>query len=471
MTTLQSAHSTSLRPSPARPSPPSLTSLALCLAYFAYCTPPPHRRGQLLRRADALRLAAWLGSPAPAPPARDAHLALHLIWLTAAGLLIGDTRGLRLAATAAYRLREPAERLCAALLAAAQPAAWAAAAGRLGLAEAVPDAYRLFAQQSLLRQAAQPTAAPLAAWQDAGPTCWQLLLRPGGDPAALFDLLALGDYAPPGCLTLSPLTLGAPPARALGFDQVRWLLETATGAPLDPPRRAQLRHWLGRAGAYRLRGPLLSTAQPEQLAALYAAAGLRPYLLEQIGPRHVLFDRAGLPVLRRRLAALGYPLQATPPTGDAAAPAPDADLLWLGLRVLDGLKRAVPAPGLLPHAALDRLAAALPADRLAELDALADRLLGDLQAVIQGRDAFFPARDAPPAALLAHLRAAIAGERTLDVDYCPPGGGEPRRHTIEPLRLEERDRLAYLTAYSRRAEATLTFRLDRLRTDIEYTDS
>ena len=63
---------------------------------------------------------------------------------------------------------------------------------------------------------------------------------------------------------------------------------------------------------------------------------------------------------------------------------------------------------------------------------------------------------------LTQLRAAIADEQPLTLDYTPPNCAEPRRHTVEPLRLEQRHQLTYLVAYSYRAEATLTLRLDRL---------
>lgn len=455
-----------LAPGPLGPSaqPPSLHSLALCLAYVAYCNPIPPRRGPLLRRDDARRLAAWLGAPPVANPLRHATLPLHLIWLAAAGLLRRHAAGLRLAPTAADRLDQPPAHLRADFLDAAASPTWDAAADHLGLSGVVPDAHRLFACQTLARRPYQDELPrpPLAVWQSPDGDQWRLRLRANGDPGLLFQLLALGHYQPDGRLTLSPLSLGAPPARRLSYDRVRWLLETATDAPLTAPQQAQLRDWQQRAAAYRLRGPLLITARPEQLAALYATRRLRPYLVDQIAPRCALFDRAGLPALRRRLAVLGYPLHVTPSAGAAAPAPPDTAALWLGLRLLADLPRLAALPGPIPQGDLDRLAAALPADDVAVLEAQADRLLADLQAVIQGRDAFLPARHAPPPELLAQLRAAIADEQPLTLDYTPPNCAEPRRHTVEPLRLEQRDQLTYLVAYSYRAEATLTLRLDRL---------
>lgn len=441
------------------------------MAFITYCNLKPHRAGHLAGRllpvADARRLVAWIGSPSGESLRHNPHLALHLIWPGAAGLLINDASGLRLDSTAPALLRGDPRRLYAAFLDESCWSRWDAAADGLRLAGAVPEPYRLMARQSLQRQAREnaPFPEPLAVWETIADGEWRFGLQTGGDPGLLFDLLALGHYDPPGRLRVSPLTLGAPPACHLGFDRVRRLLETATGRPLDDPRQSQLRAWLAHIGVYRLRGSLLHTARPEQLAALFADRGLRPYLVEPIGPRCALFDRAGLRLLRRRLAASGYPLSILPAAEDGTEQSlpPDTAAMWLGLRLLAGLQPTIPLPGgLRPEISLERLSATLPSETATVLEAQAARLLADLQDVIRGRDAFFPARHAPPDGLIARLRAAIDAEETVVFDYRPPGGDEPKRHTVEPLRLEQRDNLTYLIAYSYRAEATLTFRLDRI---------
>lgn len=448
--------------------PPTPATLTLCMAYFAYYNPKPPRRGGLLLSGDVRRLASWLGPGCPTSSLRRAPaLALHLIWLVAAGWLVHDRSGLRpspVAGNPSHRLRDSFhddtiwER-------------WDAAAGRLGLQEVVPPAGRLLARQSLERRTSAPPAPlPLAHWEECAGEEWRLALRPENDPDLLFELLALGDYEPPDRLRLDPLTLAAPPARPLGYERVRRLLETATGAPLGPERRARLREWLGRASACRLRGSLLITTRPELLAELYAVRRLRPYLVEQISPRCALFDRAGLSALRRRLAILGFPLDdSSGGADDDRSLAGDMATAWLGLRILAGLQRYVRLPVAPPHAGLARLAATISPDDAAILECQAERLLADLHATIQGRDAFFPARHVPPPELTAHLRAAIADEQTIAIDYRPPGEAEPRRHVVEPLRLEQREELRYLIAYSHRAETTLTFRLDRLQLVEECT--
>lgn len=466
-----------------RPVAPTTTTLTLCLAYFAYYNPKRPRRGGPLLRGDARRLASWLGSDTGRhAPQQDPALALHLIWLVAAGYLLDGEFGLRPTPAAIGRLHEGSPQPHACFLDDAVWERWDAAAVRLGLDQAVSPVYRHFARQSLERQAvASPTTRPpLALWEATAGEEWRLRLRPGSDPGLLFELLALGPYDPPGRLRLSALTLAAPPARDLGYDRVCWLLEAATAAPLEPEHRTRLREWLGRARAYRLRGPLLLTTHPEQLAGLYATRRLRPYLIEQISPRCALFDHAGLPALRRRLAVLGFPLDTaspgaagrqalapdvTPTLAQSATPHAGSDLAahWLGLRLLAGLQRYIRLPVPPTHESLDRLSATLSAGDVAVLEAQADRLLEELHAVVQGRDAFFPARHTPPAALTARLRAAIAAEETITIDYCPTGAAEAKRHVVEPLRLEQRDELIYLVAHSHRAQTTLTFRLDRVR--------
>lgn len=455
------------------PAPPTPATLTLCLAYFAYCNPLPHRRGRLLRIDDARRLAARLGSQSvvPASPHLDPPVAFHLLWLLTADFLRFDPCGsLRPSPEVAFRLAAPLSDPFAPFLDEAWRDEWAAAATRLGLVDGEATAFLRIARRARQRPVDEsPLLPPPARWDAADDREWRFRLLPGGHPGLLFDLLALGRFEPPDLLRVSPLTLAAPHARDLGYDRLCWLIETASAAALDDPRRATLRDWLGRGRVCRLRGPLLRVARPGLLGDLYATRRLRPYLLEQISPRCALFDRAGLPALRRRLAALGYPLHAEPPIEETTAALPDRvappdrAAQWLGLRVLAGLQRYLPLPGPSPAAALDTLAAALPFDDMAVLDAHADRLLADLHAVIQGRDAFFPARRPPPAELVARLRAAIADEQTVTVDYCPPDAAEAKRHTVEPLRLEAHDSLIYLIAYSYRAESTLTFRLDRVR--------
>ncbi|MCP4358117.1 MAG: WYL domain-containing protein, partial [Chloroflexi bacterium] len=56
----------------------------------------------------------------------------------------------------------------------------------------------------------------------------------------------------------------------------------------------------------------------------------------------------------------------------------------------------------------------------------------------------------------------IQKQTPLTLNYQALHAPTPKQHIVEPLRLEQRGDLFYLYAYSYRAEANLTFRLDRL---------
>jgi len=444
--------------------PVSLRSLTLCLAFTHYDTPTPPRRGRgYLCPRDARRLTRWLGLP-PLParaPVDNLPLAAHLTLLVATGLLAPAAAGLRPTAAAVDWLGQPRPEQLARLLA-TDETAWAAAAARLDLPHNVPIDYRAWLMQALERKpnpAATPPG-PAAVWLPAAPDEWRLHLLPSASPQTVFDLLGLGTFDPPDRLRCGPLTLGARPARDLGFQRLRRLLEAATGRPMTRERQAQLRAWLARGVAWRLLGPVLVTTRADYLADLYTIGRLRPWLLEQLGPRCVLFDRTGLPALRRRLAERGFPLD----VGDEAGPAAplDARAVWLGLRLLTGLQRYAPLPLPPPYETQALLEEALGDDETAALEAAARALLAAVDGAIQGRDRFLPAARPADPALVDRLRRAIADEQIVTLTYEALAGPEARSHTVEPLRLETCDRLVYLHGYSYRTESNLTFRLDRV---------
>lgn len=451
---------------PALPDPPvSLRSLALCLAFMHYCTPMPPKRGPgYLRPGDARRLAGWLGhSPtAVRTLSDDLPLAAHLALLIAAELLAPTAAGLRPTPAAAGWLRRPLAEQMDRLPAAGREPAWAAAAACLGLRRELPIDYRTYFMQSLERQADPTTIhpGPAAAWLSAAPDEWQLRLMPAASPAMMFDLLGLGNFDPPDRLRCGPLTLGARRNRDLGFQRLRHLLEAATDRPMAREQQTQLRAWLARGVAWRLLGPVLVTTRAGYLADLYATGSLRPWLLEQLGPRCALIDRAGLPTLRRWLAARGYPLDVRDETGSGAPL--DARAVWLGLRLLTGLQRYASLPLPPPYETQALLEEALGDDETAELEARARQLLAAVDEAIQGRDSFLPAARPADSLLVDRLRRAIANEQTVTLTYEAPGSLEARPHTVEPLRLETRGNLTYLHGYSYRTESNLTFRLDRV---------
>jgi predicted DNA-binding transcriptional regulator YafY len=63
---------------------------------------------------------------------------------------------------------------------------------------------------------------------------------------------------------------------------------------------------------------------------------------------------------------------------------------------------------------------------------------------------------------LVQLETAIADQAALLIEYQSLGDYQPQYRRIQPYRLEQKDKLHYLYAYCYRAEADLTFRVDRI---------
>jgi hypothetical protein len=446
--------------------PVSLRSLTLLLAFVAYCNPPRPQRDRFALCLTAARQAAhWLGLPqSPSRSARaNLPLSAHLALLAAAGLLETDPAGLRLSATVVDWLAGPAAQQLDHLLLAGRSAAWENAEIELGLVGAIPPAYPAVFLRTLAGHASPPAngTAPATFWRTDSSDAWQLHLTPTIRPALLFDLLGLGQFEPPSVVRVSPLSFGAARVRDRSHEQLCRLFAAATGQELSKARRSTLREWRRRADAYRLRGPVLIASHPDLLAALYTSRRLRRYLLEQISPRCAIIDPTGRRPIARWLALRGYPL-ALPENEAAETGPPDPASLWLGLRVLLGLQRYAPSPFHPAYDQLNRLEATLDESTQAALESQAQHLLDNIDQAIAGRDAFQPSTTPPDPDTVARLRHAIAEDAPLIIHYQPLGDHAPQEHLVEPLRLEWRDHLAYLHAYSYRAEANRVFRLDRV---------
>jgi proteasome accessory factor C len=91
-----------------------------------------------------------------------------------------------------------------------------------------------------------------------------------------------------------------------------------------------------------------------------------------------------------------------------------------------------------------------------------EKVIGDLRAAINGRDAFFPAAAPPSAELIRDVELAIAEGGVLAIAYQSLAAQAPGWRQVAPLRLEESGALYYLHAYCHLAEANRIFRLDRI---------
>lgn len=453
-------------------------SLTLLMAYIHNYTPKRLPSCRLLGPNDIQRIAQFL--PLSEDKIRsirqDKVLASHLALLQAARFLDITNPYLALQPTVTNWLHAPAKAQLEKLFTLLENNdTWSQTLSLMKLQDTIPLDYTHYLRQSLHRQCMRldniKEGHP-AKWQETNDQeTWQLTL-PLTLPLWLhFDLRQLGDWIDDTHLTCTPQTIKTAVQRGYGPEMIQWLFETATQAPLPDQQDHQLRRWCRQANAYQLRTVhLFSTARPEQMSDLLRQKPMRRAVIEQISPRHVLLHEHGIPYLKRQLANQNNPLECLSETlGNIDNHAPAATT-WLATSILIKLGQITPLPCPPPHSVLSQLTGQLTPHQQTELEAMATAYVQTIQDAIQGRDAFFPARQSPTPWLIQQISQAIGQQTTLTIHYLPLNAQEPKRHTLDPHRLEKRGELYYLHAYSHRAEANLTFRLDRI-SQIEQSDS
>lgn len=446
-------------------------SLTLLMAYIHNYTPKRLPSCRLLGPRDIQRVAQFL--PFSETKIRSVRqnkvLASHLALLQVARFLEFSGSYLALQPTVTSWLHAPAPAQLEKLITPLEDDnAWTQTLALMKLEETIPLDYTHYLRQSLQRQQLQlPTIikeAHPATWQETNdPETWQLTL-PQTLPLWLhFDLRQLGDWTNNTQLTCTPNTIKTAVQRSYGQPMIQWLFETATDAPLPGPQKQQLRHWSRQANAYQLRTVrLLTTARPEQMSDLLRPKQMRRAVMEQISPRHVLLYEHGIPELKRQLANQNNPLEDLLKTPDTVENQSTAAATWLATSILLKLGQIAPLPCPSPHSLLEQLTSQLEPCQQTELEAIATAYVQTIQDAIHGRDAFFPAIQSPTPWLIQQINQAIEQQTTITIQYLPLNALEPKRHTLEPHRLEKRGVLYYLHAYSHRAETNLTFRLDRM---------
>jgi hypothetical protein len=442
---------------------PQTAALVLSYLHRHAC---PYLPGRHLAAGHLRNLATWIGAPAPELQSVRAHrpLAAHLMLLQAAGLLAADS-GIWVCLPAVYTwLKMTHEEQVACLLKPLlEQDTWEARLSQYGLSKALPLDYTVYIRQSLTRQLAQTPAYGGQVIRQPATTDeeWRLLLPDTLSPWLLLHLLQLGEWTPGEALSITPLSLAAAAKRGYWPSMVESFLAAATGDYLDDADSLQLMEWVQRQEVYRLRRVwLLSTRQPEQLAAVAATRRLHDRFHEQISPRHAVVAPEIAESLQRWLARQGYPLDRPEPPG--AKGNPHAEYVWLGLKLLISLGELIPLPCPAPHSSLEAAAAQLTPAQQAELAFYVDEIIEGTRSALRGRDAFFPAREGTKSEYITAVRQALVEERPLLIRYQALGDTEARRRRIEPLLLEERGSLYYLHAYCYLAEANRVFRLDRL---------
>lgn len=469
-------------------------TVALMAAYLQYYT-PKRLHGRHLSLTDLRCLSSWLDCPRPQVRSLRKHplVAAHLTLMYALGFLNleDDMYSLQPALTE-WLFLDQRQQICQ-LLGGLNEERFTNIASTLNLDACLRIDYRIFLQQALRQQlATEPLPSRPAMWQilsggsqqaEAAKQSWHLLLPPCLAPWLLFDLLQLGELVSQNdtedpqawaersrnrftennsekVLVCTPLTVARAGKRGYGKQVIKCLLEEATQAPLPSNVARQLTTWLKRGRSYQVGTvQLLTTAQDHQLSEILRHRQLKQHIDRQVSPREAIVSSELVPILKRWLAKQQYELET-----EAFAPTDlgPAAYSWLGLRVLVSLRELMPLPLPAPVTALTQLEGSLAADQRSEMEALARHILSNLHAIIRGQDSFFPAVCSPLPETVARLQKAINEQKPLLIEYQSLGDYRPQFRRIQPYRLEEREPLYYLYAYCYRAEADLTFRVDRI---------
>ena len=341
---------------------------------------------------------------------------------------------------------------------------WQDSCESLNLAESLPIEYPQFLRQTILRQENKPKRdVNKAVWQvTCLEDCWQLCLPEDLEPRYLFDLLQWGQWEGDNLWQADAWTIGKASQHGYGEWEIVRLLEIVTGKPLSGKRMRQLQAWLNQATAFTVRTiQLLEARQPEQLAQIRKKRKFRPFIWQQLSPRHLSISGDLTPYLKRWLTRQKIPLNQIDAVS-SPLPFSDYGYHWLGLRLLIGLGQLIPLPCKPPHIALELVATNLTSSQLTDLDEVAKKILAELEKAIRGTDAFLPGLRLLDEEIMDRLVMAIKQEKGIDIWYQGLVDPAPIKRHVQPLWLEEQGALVYLHAFCYLVEAERVFRLDRI---------
>ena len=446
------------------------TSLTIVLAYFQYYTPKCLPRGRYIAATHLRNLALWIGRPSPDLLSLRRHpaLATHIALLQAMDFLNNTGDKILPQPPVMQWLHLPPEETIQSLLDILVSPKWPSTLKGSKLDNIVTEDITVYLQQSLTRQlvTASSVAYKPIRWLETTSGQWVLDISVELPNWQQFDLRQLGHWSPGKPLVCTPLTIATATLRGYSPDAIQWLLENAHQEPLSIERQTQLQQWCRRANTYQIRTVrLLTTAQPAQTTQMMRYKRLRQAAIKQIAPRHIIVKDEMVEKLTTWLKKQGYPLDHDPPQVNTVNHTTLTNLQWqwLGVRVLIDLSTLLPLPYPAPHGFLEIVSQHLSETERTNLEATATAILDGLRQAIHGRDAFFPAHSPVTSESINRIQQAIERETPLAIYYQSLAEREPTYRQIQPLRLEKRGQLAYLTAYCLRAEATRTFRLDRIK--------
>lgn len=368
------------------------------------------------------------------------------------------------------------------------------------LAAAIPNLLvRLTPQGAWLLDIAgwgPPTFAAPAPCATAPHTPELLLIAPQVQPSHLAWLAPYCTWSPPAFpalaqrLHLDPARIGAAVAAGLAPAQ---LLETLTAALGQPPSRRlsqRLRTWAAAGQQVQLQPLLvLTTADAQLMGRLRSRKLVRRHLTTALSPTRSVVNGQTVAALVQTLRTLDLyvelppasePMTATPTTDDrhydhatpdpttppATAPlATHTALLWLLLRVYQGLGAHVELPVALPNDLLTTLRTQLSPAQQSAAESSAQQLLDQLARALHGY-LRLPAWHLleQRSDVLPTLEAALAQPQDLLISYWAGGRDEKTQRRITPYYLETQAGILYLTAYCHLRDDERVFRVDRIET-------
>lgn len=249
----------------------------------------------------------------------------------------------------------------------------------------------------------------------------------------------------------------------LNAANVARLLAEWLGAPIDVAVYQQLAAWL--AIPLTLQPLLILTSNdPQLLADLRSDRYLRGRFAGTIGHHAVAVHPHEVAELKQQLKRRGLRVNCPPHSQPLPKRLSEDAYAYLGARVYQKLGRMVGQPIKLPGAVTDGIAGRLGDDMAAWLDQTAAAVVDQVGQAMEG---FAPVmggvQQDDPAGIRAAIEAAYRERRPVTIDYFSPAEGRTTQRTITPqLPIAHHHGADYVEAWCSLAQASRTFRLDRV---------
>jgi hypothetical protein len=421
------------------------------------------KRGKHLTVDDLRRLAQHTNWPTPALKTIHEHpwLALHLVALHAAGLITIHKQHLQTTPVLTYWLTRPfSEKMAYLSDAVSEDTIWSTSCQQL-LVDHLFTIDRVAYLRQKLDQAIEQIPQPVDLYFSEDDQC-QVTLPDATDITIRFHLLQIGEWEDATTITITPRTL----ANALASDYtpkaVQRLLQEAQQYDLTPGQHASLTEWMDRSHQFHIETTqLLTVSNSAKLDQLLEKPSLRHHVFERIGPRYAIVSAQLASPLQKWLADQNIPLMQPVEQQPVSHCEPD-EQAYLALCVLDELNHIIPQTKVNLRPTLSIMAQQFSAEQQSEIEHRASQIMAELRRTIDGYDT----QPLPPTPIAAHIEAAlqqaIAEQQQLLILYLPVTQETPHYRTITPEWIETRGTRYYLHAICHQANATRTFRIDRI---------